>query len=300
MPKVILFYIFRPLSDPEAIKLWQQSLASSCQLTGRIIIANHGINGILGGEEKKLKNYVKQNKTYSQFKDIHYKWSLGTGHDFPRLSVKVRDEIVTFNIKDELQVDNNGVVGGGQHLSPEQVHQLVEKYPNEVIFFDGRNYYEAQTGHFKSAILPKVNYTREFKDEIKKPIYNHLKDKKIVTYCTGGIRCEVLTFLMKKNGFKQVYQIEGGIENYGRVYGDDGLWQGSMYTFDGRMGYKFSAKAPDLASCLHCQEKTSNYDNCANKKCNKLLIICSKCAKNYPYCSKDCFKKHQSLDYVKS
>jgi len=300
MSKIILFYIFRPLNDPEAIKLWQLSLASSCQLTGRIIVASHGINGILGGQEKDLKKYIKQNKTYSQFTEIHYKWSSGTGHDFPRLSVKVRDEIVTFNVKDELQVDNNGVVGGGQHLSPQQVHDLVKKYGQEVIFFDGRNYYEAQTGHFKSAVLPKVNYTREFKDEIKKPIYDSLKDKKVVTYCTGGIRCEVLSFLMKKNGFKQVYQIDGGIENYGRVYGDDGFWQGSMYTFDGRMGYKFSQKAVDLAKCCHCRTKTSNYDNCANKKCNKLLIICPDCAKQNLYCSEDCRHQHQTLDYVKS
>lgn len=291
MYKIILFYIFRPIKDPEAIRLWQQTLAQSLNLKGRIIIAEHGINGILGGQEVALKKYVKNNKTYDQFRDISYKWSDGTDQDFPRLSVKVRDEIVTFGLKDMLKVNDHGLVGGGRHLSPQQVHDLVKNKNSKVVFFDGRNQYEAETGRFKNAVIPEVNYTREFKVELKKPKYNHLKDKTVITYCTGGIRCEVLTVLMKKYGFKDVYQIDGGIEKYGSVYGDNGYWQGSMYTFDGRMGLKFSSKTKDIAKCCHCRKKTSNYANCSNKKCNKLLIICPDCQDKNLFCSLACQTK---------
>ncbi len=291
MHKIILFYIFRPIKDPLAIQLWQRTLTESLHLKGRIIISEHGINGILGGQEDELKKYVKNNKTYDQFRDISYKWSDGTGQDFPRLSVKVRDEIVTFGLKDELKVNHHGVVGGGQHLTPQQVHDLLKKKKSKVVFFDGRNQYEAATGHFKNAVIPAVNYTREFKDELKKSKYNYLKDKTIITYCTGGIRCEILTVLMKKYGFKDVYQIDGGIEKYGSIYGDNGYWQGSMYTFDGRMGLKFSFKGQDIANCYHCQNKTSNYANCSNKKCNKLLIICPDCQDKNLFCSLSCQEK---------
>ncbi len=288
MTKIILFYIFVPILDPIAIKLWQKAIANDNQLTGRIIISKHGINGTLGGDIKNLKRYIKENKQYQLFSKIVYKWSDSGSNDFPRLSVKVRPEIVTFGIANELEVDENGVVGGGQHISPKKLHQLVKNKPNEVIFFDGRNKYEALTGHFKDAIIPEINYTREFVSEIESGKYDDIKNKPVVTYCTGGIRCEVLTMIMKKNGFSEVYQIDGGIHNYGKTYQDSGMWEGSLYTFDGRKGMKFSNQAKDIGQCLNCSIKTSNYENCSNKVCNKLIVICSDCANQSLFCSKKC------------
>jgi UPF0176 protein len=153
-------------------------------------------------------------------------------------------------------------------------------------FFDGRNAYEAEVGHFKNAVVSDVAHTRNFADELNDPKYDELKKKPVVTYCTGGIRCEVLSMLMKSRGFEEVYQIEGGIQKYGETYGDDGLWEGSLYVFDGRMGHKFTDKAKDIGVCVHCKGKTSNYENCANKSCNKLILICKACA-NYQLCP-DC------------
>jgi len=216
-----------------------------------------------------------------------FKWSEGAGDDFPKLSVKVRDEIVAFKAVDEIKVDENGIVGGGKHLSPQAVNDLVEKHGDEVVFFDGRNAYEAAVGKFKDAVIPDIDTTRDFKEELNDPKYDELKKKKVITYCTGGIRCEVLSVLMKNRGFEDVYQIDGGIVKYGEKYGDNGYWDGSLYVFDKRMGTKFSDKAKDIGECIHCKGKTSNFENCANKSCNKLILICQKCYSNNT-CSKAC------------
>ncbi|MDB5164894.1 MAG: hypothetical protein JWL89_520 [Candidatus Saccharibacteria bacterium] len=276
MQKVILFYKFTPITDPEAVRLWQRALCEKLNLKGRILLAPHGINGTLGGNMKDLKQYIKETKTYAGFKDTTFKWSEGAREDFPRLAVKVRDEIVTFGATDEIKVDEKGIVGGGKHLKPKDVHKLVQER-DDVIFFDGRNAYEAAIGKFKDAVVPDVAHTRDFAKELEDPKYNDIKDKPVVTYCTGGIRCEVLSMMMRKRGFQEVYQIDGGIAKYGEEYGDDGLWEGSLYVFDDRMATQFSDKAVDIGDCTHCGAKTSNYENCADKSCNDLIQICESC-----------------------
>lgn len=284
MQKIMLYYKFTPVKDPEALRLWQKSLCEKLDLKGRILISEHGINGTVGGELKNLKAYAKETKAYAGFNDMVFKWSDGGADDFPRLSVKVRPEIVTFNAADELEVNEQGVVGGGRKLKPADVHKLLEERGDEVVFFDGRNKYEAAVGRFKNAVVPDIRHTRDFKRELEKPEYDQLKDKPVITYCTGGIRCEVLSALMKKRGFKEVYQIDGGIVKYGEKYGDDGLWEGSLYVFDGRMGTKFSDQAADIGACSHCAGHTSNYENCADKSCNDLILICEGCVPQRRHC----------------
>ena len=279
MQKVILYYKFVPVSDPHITMLWQRELCQRLNLKGRIIVSKHGINGTLGGEIEKLRQYKREMNASEVFRGIMYKWSEGTGSEFPKLSVKVKPELVAFDLPDETEVNENGVVGGGKHLKPEQLHKLI-KERDDVVFFDGRNAYEAKVGKFKDAIVPETKTTRDFIAEIESDKYNDIKNKPVVTYCTGGVRCEVLSALMKKRGFKEVYQMDGGIVKYGEKYGDDGLWEGNLYIFDGRMNHKFSDNAKDIGECIHCQGKTSNYENCANKTCNKLVLICENCKKD--------------------
>ena len=276
--------------------MWQRALCQRLELNGRILIAGHGINGTLGGSIDALKAYVKETKCY--FKGTEFKWSDGNGQEFPKLVVKVRPEIVTFNASDQIEVDANGIVGGGKHLKPAQVHKLVEERGQDVIFFDGRNAYEAEVGKFKNAVVPSVNLTKNFAEELADPKYDAIKNKPVVTYCTGGIRCEVLSMLMKKQGFSEVYQMDGGIVKYGEQYKDDGLWEGSLYVFDGRMGMKFSDKAKDIGVCVHCAAKTSNYENCRVVACNDLVIVCEECydAKK-DYCP-DCLNKRSTPQFV--
>lgn len=256
---------------------WQRELCSKLGLKGRVIVSPHGINGTLGGDIEALRMYKREMNRSGTFRGIKYKWSDGTGKDFPRLSIKVRPELVSFKKPDEVKVAESGVIGGGKHLKPEQVHKLVQERGEEVVFFDGRNSYEAKVGRFKDAVVPDTETTRDFINELESGKYDGIKDKPVVTYCTGGIRCEVLSVLMKNRGFKEVYQIDGGIVKYGEKYGDDGLWEGSLYIFDDRMSQRFSDKSIDIGECVHCSGSTSNFENCADKFCNRLVLICNIC-----------------------
>lgn len=277
-PKVILYYKFTPLLDPAAIKIWQKNLCQSLNLKGRIIISPHGINGTLGGDIKDVKKYIRQTRSYEGFAKMKFKWSDGTGNDFPRLSVKVRSELVAFGYPGELKVDANGVIGGGKHLKPAQVAELVAERGDEVVFFDGRNSYEAKIGKFKNALVPNVETTKDFIAELDSGKYDHLKSKPIVTYCTGGIRCEILSGLMKNRGFQEVYQIKGGIVRYGEHFKDDGLWEGSLYTFDGRMTIEFSDKTEIIGRCERCSAATRDFRNCGDDYCHQLYLFCDTCA----------------------
>lgn len=284
MNKVILFYKFVPVLDPEMTIRWQRELCQRLELKGRIIISKHGINGTLGGDIKNLRKYKADMNRSVIFKGIHYKWSTGTGEEFPRLSIKVRSELVTFNKPDEIKVDQNGVKGSGKRLKPEQVHKLVEERGDEVVFFDGRNSYEAAVGRFKNAIIPDTQNTRDFVEELESGKYDDIKDKPVVTYCTGGIRCEALSVLMKNRGFEEVYQIDGGIVKYGEKYGDEGLWEGSLYIFDDRMNHNFSDNPAVIGVCVLCNQKTNNFENCSDVSCNRLVLICHNCVSQSTLC----------------
>ena len=281
MQKILLYYKFTPIKDPEIVKLWQKTLTDSLNLRGRILVSEQGINGTVGGELEDLKKYIKETKKFEGFKDIVFKWSDGAREDFPRMSVKRRRELVGFqNSEDEIKVDENGVVGGGKHIKPREVHEMIEKYGDDVVFFDGRNAHEAKIGKFKNAVVPNTNTSRDFIAELESDKYDDIKDKKIITYCTGGIRCEAISAMMKKRGFNDVYQIDGGIVKYGEAYGDDGLWEGSLRVFDDRMTVNFSDHTKTIGECTHCGGKTSNFENCALAECNDLVLICEDCKQN--------------------
>lgn len=275
--KIILYYGFAPVTDPEAVRLWQEALCTSLNLKGRILISRHGINGTLGGDVKAIKNYIKKTKQYPGFKKIDFKWSEGTGKDFPRLSVKTRPELVSFGVPEEIEVTTEGIIGGGHHLKPKEVNDLVAKKGDDVVFFDGRNAFEAKVGRFKNAVVPDVRTTKDFIAELDSGKYDHLKNKTVITYCTGGIRCEILTTVMKKRGFNEVYQIEGGIVRYGEKFGDRGLWEGSLYTFDARKTIDFSGSTKLIGECDFCAAPTKQFVNCSNDFCQNQYLICNTC-----------------------
>ncbi|MCI2956989.1 rhodanese-related sulfurtransferase [Agromyces atrinae] len=286
--KVLLYYVFTPLADPEAVRVWQRDLCEGLGLRGRILISEHGINGTVGGELGALKRYVRKFHSYGPFAGVEMKWSEGRGLDddgasldFPKLSVKVRDEIVSFGAPGELQVDSSGVIGGGIKLSPDELHGLLAER-DDVVFFDGRNRIEAEIGRFDGAVVPDVATTREFIDELESGRYDHLKDKPVVTYCTGGIRCEVLSGLMKARGFDEVYQLDGGIVRYGERFGDSGHWNGSLYVFDKRGSIDFSANPAVIGHCHRCGEATKRIENCADASCRELLVVCDACQEREP------------------
>ena len=294
MQKILLYYKFTPVKDPELLRLWQKTLCDSLNLHGRILVSTQGINGTVGGELDDLKSYIKKTKEFPGFKDVLWKWSDGGREKFPRMQVKVKPELVAFESYKDIKIDENGVVGGGPHLKPHQVNELVEKYGDDVVFFDGRNKYEAAVGRFKNTVVPETRTSRDFIPELESGKYDALKKKKVVTYCTGGVRCELLSAMMKQRGFEEVYQIDGGIVKYGEAYGDSGLWEGQLYVFDGRMGMNFTSEAKTFGVCIHCGGGTSNYENCANPACNDLVLICETCKKDPAklYHTQECEKKY--------
>jgi UPF0176 protein len=284
--KVLLYYCFTPVVDPEAIRLWQRDLCESLGLGGRIIISPQGINGTVGGELDAVKKYWRKTREYAPFRDIDFKWSEGTGpEDFPRLKVRVRNELVGFGAPEEATVTEQGIVGGGQHLSPEQLHELLEKKP--VTFFDGRNKWEADIGRFRDAIVPDTATSHDFVRELESGKYDHLKDQPVVTYCTGGVRCEVLSAMMIKRGFQEVYQMEGGIVRYGEKYGDQGLWEGSLYVFDNRKAVTFSPDAVVIGACVLCGASSSRMENCSSPACTRESVVCDACADQDFLCEQD-------------
>ena len=315
-PKILLYYAFAPIADPDAVRLWQRELCESLGLRGRIIVSRHGINGTVGGELDACKRYLKRTREYAPFKNLDVKWSDGTGFvasrpaaaaaapaparardaflpepellkgedraprwrrsaDFPKLSVKVRDELVAFGIPDETVVDVHGVVGGGEHLSPLAVNELVAERGDEVVFFDGRNAWEAEIGRFEGAIVPDVRTTHDFIEQIESGAFDDLKHRPVVTYCTGGIRCEILSAAMRRRGFDEVYQIDGGIVRYGEAFRNDGLWRGSLAVFDGRETVDFAAGAEVLGRCAACGTGSSRLGNCAEPSCKERFVVCS-------------------------
>ena len=295
-PKILLYYVFAPIADPEAVRLWQQQLCESLGLRGRIIISSHGINGTVGGELDACKQYARRTREFGPFASLEVKWSEGTAlvdapeerlhgvdraprwkriTDFPKLSVKVRDELVAFGIPAETRVDADGVIGGGQHLSPQQVNELVANRGDDVVFFDGRNAWEAEIGRFRGAIVPDVRTTHDFIAQIDAGDYDDLKGRPVVTYCTGGIRCEILSAAMRERGFGEVYQVDGGIVKYGEAFGNDGLWEGSLAVFDGRESLDFGPGAAVIGRCRVCDAPSSTVVNCTDTSCKHRFVVCA-------------------------
>ncbi|GII98681.1 UPF0176 protein [Sediminihabitans luteus] len=275
--KIVLFYGFAPLADPEAVRLWQRALAERWELTGRVIVAAHGINATLGGTVENLKQYVRTTRSYAPFAGVDVKWSDGTGRDFPRLSVKVRPELVSFGDPGAVRVDDGGVVGGGARLTPDELDALVAERGDDVVLFDGRNAFEAAIGRFRGAVVPDVATTRDFVAELDSGRYDDLKSRPVVTYCTGGVRCEVLSSLMVERGFSEVYQLDGGIVRYGEQRGDAGLWDGSLYVFDERRHVEFGDATVPLGRCATCAAPTALYENCGDPSCSTLTLCCDDC-----------------------
>ena len=283
--RIALYYRFAPLADPEAVRLWQRTLAASLGLTGRIIVSPQGINGTVGGPVDAVKQYVKGTREHPALKDLEVKWSDGSAADFPRLSVKVRPELVAFGVPERITVDEHGVVGTGERLTPERLEALVAERAgteNPVRFLDGRNTVEAQIGRFDGAVVPAAHTTRDLLAAVDSGSLDHLRDAPLVTYCTGGVRCEVLSALLKDRGFREVYQLDGGIVRYGEAFGDAGLWRGELAVFDRRMALRFSEDAETIGRCVTCEAPTSALRNCSDPACTTLEVRCAACAAEDP------------------
>ncbi len=282
MNKIILFYKYISIEYPKQIMKWQREICENLGLKGRILISHEGINGTLGGSSENLDEYIQNMLSHELFGGIDFKKSDGGPECFPRLSVKVRDEAVALGIPYDQLTPRNG----GQHLSPQETHELLTNKPDDLIVLDTRNDYEWAIGKFTDAITPNIENFRDLPQYLDENL-DTFKDKQVLMYCTGGIRCERATaYLNEKNVAKKVYQIEGGIVRYTEQY-PDGFFRGKNYVFDGRVAVRINEDV--LGSCSICTQPCDDYYNCLNAMCNKHFISCTDCVQTYnEACSQNC------------
>ncbi|MEX2029055.1 MAG: rhodanese-related sulfurtransferase [Candidatus Paceibacterota bacterium] len=279
--EIILFYKYVYISDPQAVKERQMEICRKLGLKGRCIIAPEGINATFEGTRENIKKYITEIATDKRFLNIHFKLSVGTGSAFPKLSVKVRNEIVSLNLG-ICDINPNEVTG--VHLQPEELHQWI-KDKKEFYIVDMRNVYEHKVGYFENSILAPIENFRDLPKVVEQIV--HLKHKTILTVCTGGVRCEKASGFLIMQGFTSVYQLDGGIVSYMEKYPNEDF-KGKLYVFDGRVtmgpaslaGASFFTDDPKhevVGKCDNCGEASEQYVNCGNPVCHRHFINCEKC-----------------------
>jgi UPF0176 protein len=284
MHQVLLFYKYVTIENPEELKGYFRTLCEKYELLGRTIVAAEGINSTLEGTVENTESFLKEFLVDPRFSDMHIKRSAGTGDSFPRLSVKVRNEIVGTRFPKEIDPR----VQTAPHMSAEELHALYEKQ-EDFIVLDMRNSYEYESGHFENSIDPGMDASRQLPEVLEKLDVND--DKKIVTVCTGGVRCEKMAAYLVHKGFKNVHQLDGGMHTYMEKY-PEGHFKGALFTFDNRLVMDFGGKREIVGKCKRCSAPNEQYQNCANAECNMLFLICNNCmsAEGPGFCGEKCEK----------
>lgn len=282
----ISFYKFVELKNLPDLKIQLLNFCNEKNLKGKILLANEGINGYLSGDRENLEKFKQYILSFSFFNDLYFKENPICKHNFKRMIVKIKKEIITFKIPVNINKK-------APHIKPEELKKLYENNENFVII-DTRNDYEYDIGHFKNAIKLNTKQFSDFPQELEK-IKEKIKDKKIITYCTGGIRCEKATAYMKDIGYKEVFQLDGGIINYGIKCGGD-FWNGKCFVFDerGAIDLDINTQKENLeySQCSICYVPNESTHSCPY--CKKTFLMCSKCLPLMDNCcSKFCRNKQR-------
>ncbi len=277
--KVLLFYKYVKYDNPEKFREEHFPFCKENDILGRIFIANEGINGTVSGLDGNIEKYKDHLKSYPEFSDIIFKEDPADQHAFLKIHIRVKKEIVNSGY---LPANPNN---GGKRLKPEELKSFYES-GKEFLIVDARNNYESVIGRFKNAFTPDMDNFREW-TEVVESLKNY-KDKTVITYCTGGIRCEKASAYMVEQGFKDVYQLDGGIVTYTKKFPDT-FWEGSIFVFDERriVSPNTSKDLEHIGECYYCGEKTSYYINCHNQDCDKIIVTCHNCKSTNGYCCSD-------------
>ena len=268
------FYAYAQISDPTQFRNELFLAWNSLEVLGRIYVANEGINAQLSLPADNFYAFKDSIEVYDFMKGIRLNIAVEQDdHSFLKLTVKVRDKIVADGLVDQtFDVTNIGI-----HLKAKEFNDLLED-PNTIVV-DMRNHYESEIGHFTKAIKPDVDTFRESLPIIEEQLSEHKQDKKLLMYCTGGIRCEKASAYFKHKGFENVYQLEGGIIEYTRQVKAEGLeskFIGKNFVFDHRLGERIT---DDIVSqCHQCGKPCDVHTNCVNEGCHLLFIQCEECA----------------------
>ena len=245
---------------------------------GRVYISEEGINAQISIPEDRYANFTQYIYSYKEFKNLQIKRAIQEGHSFYKLIIKVKSEIVAYRINKN-SYDMNKV---GKHLDPIEFNEELSM-PDSIIV-DMRNHYESEVGHFKNAIIPDIDRSQDLLKEVKR-LLNGKEDKKILLYCTGGIRCEKASSFLIKNDFKDVNQLDGGIINYSHEVKKNKMksqFIGKNFVFDARMSERITLDI--ISGCHQCNQKSDSHTNCENDLCHLLFIQCEQCNKKFKGC----------------
>jgi UPF0176 protein len=276
---ILAYYLYAPVEKPELFREEHLIECVNLDIRGRIIVAHEGINGTVSGRRENCETYMANlNKIFDG--KIDFKVHEHHEHAFNKINVRVKPEIVHSGLT---KIDPNRSTG--KYLSAEEFKAL--KNEEGVVILDVRSNYEHKLGRFKGAITLDIENFREFPEKIKE--LEQLKGKKVITYCTGGIKCEKASAFLLENGFEDVYQLHGGIIKYGLEGGGEDF-EGQCYVFDGRVAVDVNTVNPVVISrCVVCDTPSKHMVNCANPHCNLHAPICEDCmVKNEGCCSDDC------------
>lgn len=279
MIKILLFYKYVNINNPQEFITKHLQDCKALGLMGRILVAKEGINGSVSGSEERVEAYKKLLRSDERFSDIVFKEDDGLVSPFKRMVVKLKNEIVRF----EKVVDLKNT---GKHLTPAEFLELYNSEDRPVII-DARNDYEFRVGRFKDATPLPIRTFKEFPKAVLD--LNIPKSKKIVMYCTGGVRCEKASAFMKENGYEDVSQLSGGIISFGKEFPDT-VWDGKLFVFDKRLVSSINKDdIQPITNCEVCNTSCDLYKNCRNVNCDKYCIICITCDDELSgCCSREC------------
>lgn len=269
--RVLLYYYYTPIADAATFRDEHHRLCLDLNLLGRIIVAPEGLNGTVSGLAADCEAYMSAVKADPRFAGIDFKVDEAAAHTFQKLHVRLKNEIVN----SDLPV--NPLEQTGVHLEPADFRAM--KDDPDVVLVDMRSNYEHSVGKFKGAVTFDMENLRELPDHVAE--IAHLKDKKIITYCTGGIKCEKASAYLLSQGFENVYQLHGGIIKYGLTEGGEDF-DGQCYVFDNRLAVDVNAVNPTVISTCHrCNTPTTRMINCASPACNNHVPLCEACGADH-------------------
>jgi UPF0176 protein len=278
--KVILFYKYVHLDNPVEIVNTHLEWCLNSNIRGRVFFAKEGVNGTVSRTIKNIEKYKAYLTSFPEFEDVWFKEDETNEHAFRKMHVRLKNEIVNCDLQ------NVSLENGDRRLSPEELLKFYEDKKDFVIV-DTRNWYESKIGKFKNAIAPQMKNFREWKNAVDEELAQY-KEKTVVTYCTGGIRCEKASAYMIEKGFKDVYQLDGGIFNFIKKFPDT-YWEGGMFVFDERRVVNPNTKEEllHIAKCHFCSKPTSYYINYHNVDCDRIIVSCHECKVKNDYCCSD-------------
>jgi UPF0176 protein len=284
--QILLYYCYTPIDDPEDFREKHHLFCISLEIKGRIIVAAEGLNGTISGSIESCRKYMEALKADPRFSSVDFKIENSDKHGFQKLHVRVKAEIVHSGLRHVKPYEKTGI-----HLEPSEFKKMKDQ--QDVIVLDVRSNYEHKVGRFKNAVTLDLENFRDFPDKLKE--LEKYKDKKIITYCTGGIKCEKASAYLLEQGFENVYQLHGGIIKYGiEEKGED--FEGKCYVFDNRIIADINLVNPKVISnCYLCGVECDRMINCANASCNLHVPVCENCGWEMKgACSVDC-KEHPNL-----